>query len=34
MAFTPAERQEIARVGMASFLRGKIMRFFSIADRG
>ena len=31
MAFTPAERQEIARVGMASFLRGKIMRFFSIA---
>ncbi|HXE16971.1 MAG TPA: mechanosensitive ion channel family protein [Stellaceae bacterium] len=33
MSFTPAERQEIARVGMASFLRGKIMRFFSIADR-
>jgi small-conductance mechanosensitive channel/CRP-like cAMP-binding protein len=31
MAFTPAERQEIARVGMASFLRVKIMRFFSIA---
>jgi small-conductance mechanosensitive channel/CRP-like cAMP-binding protein len=31
MAFTPAERQEIARVGMTSFLRGKIMRFFSIS---
>ncbi len=31
MAFTPAERQEIAKVGMASFLRTKIMRFFSIA---
>jgi small-conductance mechanosensitive channel/CRP-like cAMP-binding protein len=31
MAFTPAERQEIATVGMASFLRGKIMRFFSIS---
>ncbi len=29
MAFTPAERQEIASVGMASFLRMKIMRFFS-----
>ncbi len=29
MAFTPAERQEIAKVGMASFLRTKIMRFFS-----
>ncbi|HEY7990418.1 MAG TPA: mechanosensitive ion channel family protein [Stellaceae bacterium] len=34
MSFTPAERQEIAKVGMASFLRGKIMRFFSVADRG
>lgn len=31
MAFTPAERQEIAKVGMASFLRAKIMRFFSMA---
>jgi small-conductance mechanosensitive channel/CRP-like cAMP-binding protein len=31
MAFTPDERQEIARVGMTSFLRTKIMRFFSIA---
>ena len=29
MAFTPAERQEIARVGLASFLRGKILRFFA-----
>lgn len=29
MAFTPAERQEIASVGMASFLRAKIMRFFA-----
>jgi len=31
MAFTPDERQEIARVGMVSFLRAKIMKFFSIA---
>jgi CRP-like cAMP-binding protein len=30
MAFTPDERGEIARVGMASFVRDKIMRFFSI----
>jgi small-conductance mechanosensitive channel/CRP-like cAMP-binding protein len=29
MAFTPAERREIASVGMASFLRAKIMRFFA-----
>jgi small-conductance mechanosensitive channel/CRP-like cAMP-binding protein len=31
MAFTPDERQEIARLGMASFLRQKIMRFFQIS---
>jgi small-conductance mechanosensitive channel/CRP-like cAMP-binding protein len=31
MAFTPAEQEEIESVGMASFLRTKIMRFFSIA---
>jgi CRP-like cAMP-binding protein len=31
LTFTPAEQQEIARVGMTSFLRGKIMRFFAIA---
>jgi small-conductance mechanosensitive channel/CRP-like cAMP-binding protein len=29
MAFTPAERKEIEEVGMAAFLRQKIMRFFS-----
>ena len=29
MAFTPAEREEIAELGMAQFLRQKIMRFFS-----
>jgi small-conductance mechanosensitive channel/CRP-like cAMP-binding protein len=29
LAFTPAERQEIAQIGMASFLRQKIMSFFS-----
>jgi small-conductance mechanosensitive channel/CRP-like cAMP-binding protein len=31
MAFSPAERQEIARLGMASFLRQKIMRFFAVS---
>jgi small-conductance mechanosensitive channel len=31
LTFTPAEQQEIARVGMTSFLRGKIRRFFSMA---
>lgn len=29
LAFTPAEREEIAEIGMAQFLRQKIMRFFS-----
>ncbi len=29
LAFTPAERREIAQIGMASFLRQKIMSFFS-----
>jgi small-conductance mechanosensitive channel/CRP-like cAMP-binding protein len=31
LAATPAERQELARLGMASFLRQKILRFFAVS---
>jgi small-conductance mechanosensitive channel/CRP-like cAMP-binding protein len=31
LTFTPAEQQEIERVGMTSFLRAKIMRFFAFS---
>ena len=29
-SFTPSEREEIARIGVAQFLRGKISRFFAL----
>lgn len=30
LSFTPSEREEIARIGVAQFLRGKIVRFFAL----
>jgi len=30
LAFTPMEREELERVGVAQFLRGKIIRFFAL----
>lgn len=30
LAFTPMEREELERVGVAQFLRGKIVRFFAL----
>lgn len=30
LAFTPLEREELERVGVAQFLRGKIVRFFAL----